>query len=74
MPKLQRIICMDDRRTDAHMEGNVMSHTISDSAWSLFKHDGNLTDFLIQYNKMNFFKMHPLLKPYNLFYRNGVAF
>ena len=23
--------------------------------------------------KSNFFKMHPLLKPYNLFYSNGVA-
>ena len=22
---------------------------------------------------LNFFKMHPLLKPYNLFYSNGVA-
>ena len=23
--------------------------------------------------KLKFFKMHPLLKPYNLFYSNGVA-
>ena len=23
--------------------------------------------------KFKFFKMHPLLKPYNLFYSNGVA-
>ena len=27
---------------------------------------------ILNLNELNFFKMHPLLKPYNLFYSNGV--
>ena len=28
---------------------------------------------ILNFINLNFFKMHPLLKPYNLFYSNGVA-
>ena len=28
---------------------------------------------ILNYIYLKFFKMHPLLKPYNLFYSNGVA-
>ena len=27
---------------------------------------------ILNLDELNFFKMHPLLKPYNLFYSNGV--
>ena len=33
--------------------------------------NGRLTAIL-NLDELNFFKMHPLLKPYNLFYSNGV--
>ena len=28
---------------------------------------------ILNFIDLNFFKMHPLLKPYNFFYSNGVA-
>ena len=28
---------------------------------------------ILNLDELNFFQMHPLLKPYNLFYSNGVA-
>ena len=28
---------------------------------------------ILNLDELNFFKMHPLLKPHNLFYSNGVA-